>query len=1049
MADDLKIKIKIDPQTGEIIGLNKAFSNLNDEIKKGNKATGQYQNKIKQMGHLAIAGGGSFLVLQGAISRTTGAISTLNKTAGEFERFKSILTTIEGSGTKAGQSFEWVKEFGAKTPYDITQVLDSFTKLKAYGIEPTDGTLRTLGDTASAMGKDLNQAVEAMADAVVGENERLKEFGIRASKQGDLIRYSWVNASGQTQEKVVQNNSKIIQSTLSAIFNEKYAGAMDKMSTTWGGLTSNLQDNWTNFKHSLAIESGIFDQSKEAVRLLNNELHSLTKGDIQNIGDVLKSGFSAGISGAYGLAVGLNGAYDAFKTLQFGIVQFGSSINIIFKDTYQNILYLKMGSLEAYNAVVKLTNKVGVTNVALADTLSTQRKIVELEADKAKIEATMTKDYIALNDSYETRQKILEKIKGVVEKIQAIETKPKTNNIIDVTPSNVGGHTGPAPTKADTPTITPSFNADEAIAQYERYYEAIGDLSAGWQLAEARLYKENTHLQQEELERLIKLKKAKYFEDQKNRENALRKKLTGTLDNSIQEALNGKFDFRSLTRPFEAEITSAMARSLTAGISNADLSGLTSFLGGAGIFAGAVGLLGGLFGGSSRPKGKTGEELLVEEMERLRETIENQNSILSRDKLKTEKSVVDNLTGKRTDAQDEINRLKGLDEEQKYDLDISDDDVQSMIDQLQNKIKNINAQIDKIDPTIKRSEAKYREEDDAKKAKDNADRAKRRQQLDFEYYKRVGDLTGAWKVKRELLKEQYKEYSTAQAKRLIGLDKAQFFKSTNDKIKRERQRELDIIRNHNNRLRDTYLNATKTLNSAIIGLRLNKDLTTLSSQKQQSLAFRLFEQNFAKIQNQIKAGQSIDSSTLSNLTGYATRGLESAKGKLDQSDYAFQFAQTINKLTGLRDQVKANTPKEILKEEAKKTNSLLEAVRVGDDTYRVQQSFKEEYNRIARETYQNDIKAKMEAQQEQDRVNAEETRTRQQEQHAQRQEQNQNMLTAMQQMSARIASLEATVAQQGAERNSILRQIESNGTKAIIYRTQEPDNPFGGFNVDD
>ena len=35
------------------------------------------------------------------------------------------------------------------------------------------------------MGKDLSQMIEAVADATTGEFERLKEFGIKAGKEGD------------------------------------------------------------------------------------------------------------------------------------------------------------------------------------------------------------------------------------------------------------------------------------------------------------------------------------------------------------------------------------------------------------------------------------------------------------------------------------------------------------------------------------------------------------------------------------------------------------------------------------------------------------------------------------------------------------------------------------------------------------------------------------------------------------------------------------------------------------------------------------------------
>ena len=100
--------------------------------------------------------------------------------AAQFERFETVLKTIEGSSEKARESMNWIDDFAVKTPYELAQVTDAFVKLRAYGMNPTDGLLRDLGDASAAMGKPLMQAVEAIADAVTGENERLKEFGVKS-----------------------------------------------------------------------------------------------------------------------------------------------------------------------------------------------------------------------------------------------------------------------------------------------------------------------------------------------------------------------------------------------------------------------------------------------------------------------------------------------------------------------------------------------------------------------------------------------------------------------------------------------------------------------------------------------------------------------------------------------------------------------------------------------------------------------------------------------------------------------------------------------------
>lgn len=196
-------------------------------------------------------------------------------TAAEFERLQTILTTLEGGNvTKAKQAFGWISEFAATTPYDIKQVSEAFVRLRAYGIDPIKGdTLRTLGDTAASMGKDVMSAVEAIADAVTGENERLKEFGIKAAKDGGRIIYSYTDRAGKQRQKAVDaGNRQLIQSTLTAIWNEKYAGAMEAQSKTWAGMMSNMGDQWTRFTTSV-MAAGLFDWMKTEVGGILEELN--------------------------------------------------------------------------------------------------------------------------------------------------------------------------------------------------------------------------------------------------------------------------------------------------------------------------------------------------------------------------------------------------------------------------------------------------------------------------------------------------------------------------------------------------------------------------------------------------------------------------------------------------------------------------------------------------------------------------------------------------------------------------------------------------------
>lgn len=156
----------LDKIKGKFAGLNKG--KVGEAMAHITRATSQ---SSKVLGAYAAAGG---VVAAGAGVFAKGVMDT----ASEFERYETILTTLEGSAEKAKKSMAWISDFAARTPYEMNEVTDSFVKLKAYGLDPLkDGLLNSLGDTAAAMGKPVMQVVEAIADAVTGENERLKEFG--------------------------------------------------------------------------------------------------------------------------------------------------------------------------------------------------------------------------------------------------------------------------------------------------------------------------------------------------------------------------------------------------------------------------------------------------------------------------------------------------------------------------------------------------------------------------------------------------------------------------------------------------------------------------------------------------------------------------------------------------------------------------------------------------------------------------------------------------------------------------------------------------------
>lgn len=233
-------------------------------------------------------------------------------TATSFERFQTSLETITGSAEKAKKAMEWITEFTAQTPYELEEVTKGFTKLSAYGLDPTTGLLRVLGDTASAMAKDLNQAVEMMADAVTGEFERLKEFGIRASQQGEQVTFTWKQAG----EQMVLNAEKTqtgIEKALIQILESRFKDAMARYASTWAGMLSNLKDQWTLFQKAV-MEAGVFEYIKGALSLLLEKIKELKRtGKLAEWARNMATGV---IEALRGIAVAAAAVIDTFKHFQ-------------------------------------------------------------------------------------------------------------------------------------------------------------------------------------------------------------------------------------------------------------------------------------------------------------------------------------------------------------------------------------------------------------------------------------------------------------------------------------------------------------------------------------------------------------------------------------------------------------------------------------------------------------------------------------------------------------------------------------------------------------
>ena len=275
----MSAKLNVDI-VAQLKDFNKAMSELKSEVDGISKSVVKSNNEsiasTKKMSS-TFSEVGKTLASVFAVDQLISFGKAILDTTVEFQKMEAVLTTALGSNSAAKAAMDQIVNFASSTPFQVNELTDSFVKLANRGFVPTMEQMRQMGDLASSVGKSFDQLTEAILDAQTGEFERLKEFGIKASQQGDVVQFTF---KGITTE--VAKSDKAIQEYLLSLGNlEGVAGSMEAISKTTGGAISNLEDNITQlFKNIGDSSSGFINWF---VKDLNNVISSL-----RNMGEIFE-----------------------------------------------------------------------------------------------------------------------------------------------------------------------------------------------------------------------------------------------------------------------------------------------------------------------------------------------------------------------------------------------------------------------------------------------------------------------------------------------------------------------------------------------------------------------------------------------------------------------------------------------------------------------------------------------------------------------------------------------------------------------------------------
>lgn len=297
MADVASLVVKVSEQGA------KATSDRLDNLSKSAKVAGA-----------AVAGLASIVA-----ATAYKAAQELVESQRQLDKMSASLKTLTGSTQGARQALSILQDFARDTPYGLEQAVEGFRKLVALGLTPSEEALRSYGNTAAAMGKDLNQMIEAVADASTFEFERLKEFGIKAKQNKNDVEFTF-----QGTTTVVKKSAADIEQYLLNIGNVNFAGAMADQANTLNGAIASAGDSWSQLKMTLATSLDV-GALAEPIRYIDDLIQELNAqvasgelaaemrmwGDIASeVGSAIETSFDAAF-GFVGDAInGLNELWD-------------------------------------------------------------------------------------------------------------------------------------------------------------------------------------------------------------------------------------------------------------------------------------------------------------------------------------------------------------------------------------------------------------------------------------------------------------------------------------------------------------------------------------------------------------------------------------------------------------------------------------------------------------------------------------------------------------------------------------------------------------------
>ncbi|TXH36170.1 MAG: hypothetical protein E6Q94_03325 [Burkholderiaceae bacterium] len=272
------------------------------------------------------------------LQQLKGIATAVVDTGAQFETLHVRLSNLLGSTEAANQAFGMLKQLAASTPFDVAGLTESFVKLTAFGMQPTEAQMRSLADVAANLGggTEALQGVTLALGQAWAKSKLQGEEILQLAERGVPVWDALSRATGRTVPELQRMSEAGLlgRDVIAKLIDELgrlNEGASDKLMRTYAGAVANAKDALAEF-FDMVAKAGVLDWLTDKVRDLLAEFERMKQtGELQQKAQQLADAFvtlanmaDAAAQGVATLAPVIKVAVEAMIALK--AVQLGSAL---------------------------------------------------------------------------------------------------------------------------------------------------------------------------------------------------------------------------------------------------------------------------------------------------------------------------------------------------------------------------------------------------------------------------------------------------------------------------------------------------------------------------------------------------------------------------------------------------------------------------------------------------------------------------------------------------------------------------------------------------